>query len=401
MWESTMPINEVREIRGKTSVFLGAGAIKKIFDITKEVKEKGMDKVLIVTGKSSYKKCGAWDHVEKALKENDIKYVLYNGVTPNPLNTQVDEAAKMGTELGAKFVIAIGGGSVIDTAKSAAIMINYPNETTARLYEGEFTPTEALPVVAINTTHGTGSEGNRFAVTSILEDGKEFKPAIAYDLSYPMYSIDDPELMISLPKSQTLYTSIDAVNHVFEACTTVVTSPYSVLLAKETVRLVHKYLPKAVENGEDLEARYYLAYSALMGGICFDNGMIHLTHALEHPLSAMKPNLSHGLGLAVLLPSIAKHTYRVKPEVLADVLSPIVPGLEGKKEEAEKVSSGIREWLNGLGVTENLRDLGFNEGDIERLVELTFNTPSLDLLLGCSPIGSTEELVSTIYKESL
>ncbi|MTI68956.1 MAG: iron-containing alcohol dehydrogenase [Firmicutes bacterium] len=401
MWEKTMPIEQVREIRGKSSVFLGIGAIEKIYDIANEVKTRGLNKALIVTGKSGYKKCGAWDYVKKALEENDIEYVLYNKVTPNPLNTQIDEAKILGIELGAKFVIGIGGGSSIDTAKSAAIMINYPNKTASELYEYKFTPKKSLPVIAINTTHGTGSEGNRFAVTSILDDGKEFKPAIAYDFSYPMYSIDDPKLMITLPKLQTLYTSIDAVNHVFEACTTSVTSPYSVLLAKETVRLVDKYLPKALENGEDLEARYYLSYAALMGGICFDNGMVHLTHALEHPLSAMKPNLAHGLGLAVILPSIAKYTYKARPEVLADVLSPIIPELKGYKEEAVKVSLGIKKWLHDLGVKETLSDLGFKDEDIKRLVELTFKTPSLDLLLNCSPIKSTEDLITAIYKESL
>ncbi|SHK57144.1 iron-containing alcohol dehydrogenase [Paramaledivibacter caminithermalis] len=401
MWEKTMPINEVRELRGKTNIFLGVGAIEKIFDIAKEIKEKGIDKVAIVTGKSSYVKCGAWHYIEKALKENHIEFVLYNKVTPNPLSTQVDGATKMARELGAKAVIGIGGGSPIDTAKSVAIMTLYPEYTTADLYEYNFIPTKSLPVIAINTTHGTGTEADRFAVVSVLEDGKEYKPAIAYDFSYPMYSIDDPKLMVSLPKSQTAYTSIDAINHVVEACTTAVTTPYAVMLAKETVRLMAKYLPNALENGEDLEARYYLTYASTIAGICFDNGMLHLTHALEHPLSAIKPDLAHGLGLAMLLPAVVRNIYSARPEVLADVLSPIVPELKGTKEEAEKAANGVREWLEKVGVKETLTDLGFKEEHIEKLVELVFTTPSLDLLLGCSPIPPTKELVEKVYRESL
>lgn len=401
MWEKTMSIDEVREIRGKTSTFLGVGAIEKIFDIISELKKKGIDRIAIVTGKSSYIKCGAWDYVERALKENDIKFILYNKITPNPLSTHVDEATKEARELDAKAVIGIGGGSPIDAAKSVAIMMLYPEYTTADLYEYKFTPTDALPVIAINTTHGTGTETDRFAVVSVLEDGKEYKPAIAYDVSYPVYSIDDPKLMTSLPRSQTIYTSVDAINHVVEACTTKVASPYTVMLAKETVRLIAKYLPVALENGEELEARYYLAYASAIGGICFDNGMLHLTHALEHPLSAMKPDLAHGLGLAILLPSIIKSIYPAKPEVLSHILMPIVPHLKGQKEEAESAANGVREWLVSVGITETLSDLGFEENDIERLVELTFTTPSLDLLLNCSPVDATKELIAKIYRESL
>lgn len=399
MWEKTININDVREIRGKVSVFFGVGAIEKIDDISKELKSRGIDSVLITTTKGAYKTCGAWSYVEKALRDNNIDYVLYDKASSNPNAHEVDEAAKMAIAHGAKAVIGIGGGSAIDTGKSAAIMINYPEYTTADLYEYKFTPTKSLPIIAINTTNGTGTEGNRFAVTTILE--KQYKPAIAYDLSYPMYSIVDPKLMTTLSKEQTIYTAVDAVNHVFEACTTVVTSPYSILLAKETIRLVDKYLPIAIENGDDLEARYYLAYAALMAGICFDNGMVHLTHALEHPLSALKTDLAHGLGLAVILPPIVKHTYEARPEILADVLSPIIKDLKGLKEESELVADEFEKWLNSVGINHKLTSLGFIEEDIEKLVDLTFTTPSLNLLLGCSPVPVTKELVTSIYRESL
>lgn len=401
MWEKTMPINEIRELRGKTSVFLGVGAINKIFDICSELKKKDIDKVIVVTGKSSYIKCGAWEPIEKALKEHDIDFTVYNKVTPNPLSTQVDEATKLAIDLNAKAVIGIGGGSPIDAAKSVAIMAKYPEYSTSDLYEYKFTAEKALPVIAVNTTHGTGTEADRFAVVSVLEDGKEYKPAIAYDLSYPIYSIDDPALMVSLPKSQTIYTAVDAINHVVEACTTNVTSPYCVLLAKETVRLMAKYLPIAIEEPNNLEARYYLTYASTIAGICFDNGMLHFTHALEHPLSAVKPDLAHGLGLAMLLPSVIRNIYPQRAEVLADVLSPIVTGLEGISSESDTAADGIKAWLKSVGINESLSDLGFEDGHIDKLTELAFNTPSLDLLLGCSPVAATKEVVATIYKQSL
>ncbi|NFM33446.1 iron-containing alcohol dehydrogenase [Clostridium botulinum] len=399
MWESKIAINEIREIRSKTTVYLGVGAIEKIYDIASNLKNMNIDKVLIVTGRGAYKKTGAWEYVEKALEKENIAYILYNEVTPNPTVDQVDEAARMGNELDAKAVIGIGGGSPIDAAKSAAILLEYKDKTARDIYEFKFTPEKAAPVIAINLTHGTGTEGDRFAVVSIPE--KEYKPAIAYDCIYPLYAIDDPQLMVKLPIHQTCYVSVDAINHVVEASTSKVASPYTILLAKETVRLVSRYLPQALQHPGDLTARYYLTYASLIAGICFDNGLLHFTHALEHPLSGVKPDLSHGLGLGILLPAVINEIYPSVSEVLADILSPIVCGLEGNPGEAELAAKGIEKWLYSIGITEKLTDLGFKENDVEKLTKLAFETPSLDLLLSMAPIDADEKVVSNIFRNSL
>ena len=394
-WEKDLNINEVREIRTRTCVYFGCGAIQKINDIAKIYAERGIDKVVVMSGRNAYKSTGAWDVVEKALKENKIEYINYDKVTPNPTTDAIDEAAKMAREFGAKAVITIGGGSPTDAGKSVAILLKYPNETGSSLYEFKFTPTEAVPVVAINLTHGTGSETNRFAVATILE--KNYKPAIAYDCIYPEFAIDDPDLMTGLSPKQTRYVSIDAVNHVVEAATSKVASPYSVTLARQVVELVGKYLPKAIENPADKEARYYLCYAALMGGVCFDNGLLHYTHALEHPLSAMKPDFSHGLGLAILLPAVIKNIYSAKAETLKYILEPIAKDTAS----AEKTAESVYEWLKSVDVPNKLKDEGFTESDVEKLTELTFTTPSLDGLLGIAPTNATKEAVKAIYTESL
>lgn len=399
MWENTININEVREIRTKTLVYLGVGAIEKISDISKELSSKGIDKVLVVTGKSSYKITGAWDYVEKAFNENKIDFAIYDKVTPNPTVDQVDEATKMAFELGAKAVLAIGGGSPIDSAKSVAILLEYPEKNARDLYELKFAAEKAVPVIAINLTHGTGTEADRFAVVSIPE--KEYKPAIAYDCIYPMYSIDDPALTVKLPIKQILYVSVDAINHVLEAATTKVASPYSVMMAKEAVRLIGHYLPLAVENPNDLRARYFLLYASLIAGICFDNSLLHFTHALEHPLSGIKHDLSHGLGLSMILPAVIEEIYSVKSEVLADVLSGIVPGLEGKPSESHQAAVAVEKWLFNLGITSKLEDEGFSDSDIDKLVDLAFNTPSLGGLLGLAPVDADQETVARIYRNSL
>lgn len=396
MWKKDIDIREIKEIRVRTNVYFGVGAIAKIAEIVQQLKARGVEKVIVVSGRGAYKTTGAWGVVENALKDAGIGYVNYDKVQPNPTTHQVDEAVSVARTFGATAVIAIGGGSPIDAGKSVAILLKYPEKTCTGLYTYAFTPTEAVPLVAINLTHGTGTEANRFAVVTIPE--MDFKPAIAYDCIYPFASIDDPGLMTGLSAEQTRFVSIDAVNHVVEAATAKTCSPYSISLAKEVIRMVAEFLPKALDNPQDLEARYYLTYAALLAGVSFDNGLLHYTHALEHPLSAVKHDLSHGLGLAMLLPAVVKAIYAEKKNTLADIFAPII-----KHEDlsAEAFAIRVEAWLASVGVKEKLSDEGFTEADVPRLVELAFTTPSLGLLLSLAPNTSTRGVVEAIYRESL
>lgn len=399
MWEKNIDINNVFELRTKTLCYFGVGAIKKMNDIAADLAHRGIRKVIVVSSKSAYIKTGAWDVVLPALTANKIEVTLYNKVTPNPTDISVDEAVAQGREFGAQAVIGIGGGSPIDTAKSVAILLEYAGKTARDLFTFTFTPDKALPVIAINTTHGTGTEVDRFAVVSI--PALEYKPAIAYDCIYPLYAIDDPALMIGLPANQTRYVSIDAINHVVEAATSLVASPYSIMMAEETIRLVAKYLPLALKDPKDLTARYYLLFASAIAGISFDNGLLHYTHALEHPLSAVKPDLAHGLGLSMILPAVLKTIYPARPQTLADLFVPIVPGLKGTADEADKIAHGVEEWLASVGVPDKLADRGYTEEDVAKLTNLAFTTPSLAGLLGIAPVKATKENVAEIYRTSL
>lgn len=402
MWDTTVDVNAVKEIRTKTTTYLGVGAIAKISDIAAALTARGIQSVLCVTGGRSYKLTGAWDYVVEACKKNGIAITLYDKVTPNPTTDAIDEATALGRAGGAQAVIAIGGGSPIDAGKSAAILLANPGRTADELYSFAFAPTVAAPIVVINLTHGTGSEVNRFAVATITS--LNHKPAIAYDCIYPLFSIDDPGLMTKLSPAQTRFVSIDAVNHVIEAATAVTANPLSVLLAQETIRLVAAYLPAASANPEDLRARYCLTYAAMLAGTAFDNGLLHFTHALEHPLSAVKPELAHGLGLSMLLPAVIRQCYPAQSAVLAQILSPIVPGLPGLADdpkEAALAARGVEQWLASVGVPQKLGDEGFTEADIDGLCDLVEQTPSLGLLLSVAPVPGTRDRVAAIYRESL
>ncbi len=391
-------IFEVREIRCKVNIFFGVGAIAKVDEIAREMKERQIHSVLVVTGHGSYRSTGAWDRIETALKREGIAFRLYNGVTPNPTADQVDEALAIGREVNAGAVIAIGGGSPIDAGKAVAALLAYPGETARKLCSFEFAPERALPLLAVNLTHGTGTEADRFSVITVPE--KEHKPALAYECMYPTWAIDDPALMTGLSEKQTRFVSIDAVNHVIEAATSKAASPFSILLARETIRQVARFLPEALKDPSSLRARYYLLYASMIAGIAFDNGLLHFTHALEHPLSAVNPDLTHGMGLAILLPAVVKQIYPEKGEVLADILSPIAPGLTGKPGEALSAAKAVERWLFSCGATEKLADGGFSENDIPKLAELTLSTPSLSTLLDMAPVESSREIVEAIYRDS-
>ncbi|MBI5518660.1 MAG: iron-containing alcohol dehydrogenase [Desulfovibrio sp.] len=399
MWDVTIDVHAVKEIRTRTTTYLGVGAIAMIHDIAAALKERGVTRALCVTGGRSYKLTGAWDHVAEACARHGIALAQYDRITPNPTTDAIDEATAIGRAHEAQAVIAIGGGSPIDAGKSAAILLANPGRTAFELYSYAFTPRQAVPIVAINLTHGTGSEVNRFAVATI--PSLNHKPAIAYDCIYPLFSIDDPRLMTKLSPEQTRYVSIDAVNHVIEAATAVTANPLSVLLARETIRLVAAYLPLALRNPEDLRARYALTYAAMIAGVAFDNGLLHFTHALEHPLSAVRPELAHGLGLSMLLPAVIRQCYPAQGEVLAQILAPAVPGLHGRPAEAAAAAHGVEAWLASLGLPQKLADEGFSDGDIDRLCDLVEQTPSLGLLLSVAPVEGTRERVATIYRESL
>ncbi len=397
MWKENIDINQIVEIRTRTNVFFGVGAIQKIFQIAEILKSKNINKVIVISGKNSYKSTGAWDVVQKALFEYKIDFINYDSVTPNPTTHQVDEAAKLAKDFGARAVIAIGGGSPIDAGKSVAILLEYPDNNASDLFEFNFSPQKAAPIIAINLTHGTGTETNRFAVVTIPE--KNYKPAIAYDCIYPSFAIDDPALMTKLSPNQTKYVSIDAVNHVVEAATSKAASPFTVTLAKEVIDMVVEFLPEAIIDPQNLTARYFLAYASMIAGVCFDNGLLHYTHALEHPLSAVKPDLPHGLGLAILLPAVVKAIFNDKSKVLTYILAPLISNCENPS--ALSVAKDVQKWLQMVDVKEKLSDVGFSELDVNKLVNLAFETPSLSGLLSLAPSGTSKEIIQSIYVDSL
>lgn len=398
MWDNCCDYDTVREIRVKTTAYIGVGAIDKIDGILRNLKTEGVSSVLCVCGGHAYRASGAWDKAEAAALRQGIVLALYNRVMPNPTTEIINDAAALGRAVNAGAVLAIGGGSALDCGKGAAVLLANPGKSAEDLFCFRFTPQKALPLVAVNLTHGTGSEVNRFAVVTVA--GRNHRSIVGHDCSYPRYAIDDPALMTGLSAEQSRYVSIDAVCRVVEAATTTMAGPLAVTLARETVGLAHTWLPTVLSEPQNLKARYGLCLAALQAGVVFDNSHLHMAHALEHPLSHFK-KIPHGLALSMLLPAVIGECYAARPDVLAHVLQPLAPGLKGEPEEAATAAKAVENWLFSLGVKQKLLDLGVQESDVEEFCNFIEQTPSLGLLLSVAPVMSSRQRVARIYTNSL
>lgn len=244
------------------------------------------------------KKYGYLDKVIGLLVENDVAAIVYDKILPNPIKAHVMEAAAICREQGCDFIIGLGGGSSIDSAKAIAVMAcnegDFWNYVTGGSGKGR-PISKALPVVAIPTTAGTGTEADPWAV--ITHEEKQEKIGFGNIHTFPALSIIDPELMVSIPPHLTAYQGFDAFFHAAEGFIANCATPISDLYALEAIRLLAKYLPVAVNDGKNLKARAKVAWASTLAGLVESTSSCTSEHSLEHAMSAYYPALPHGAGL--------------------------------------------------------------------------------------------------------
>lgn len=389
--------NRVVEIRTATVLYLGAGATAALEQVFSHYHSRGVTRAGIITGKGSYIKSGAWQRV-LSFVDGLFEFQHFDGVEPNPTTELLDRVVSYFKDFGPQLFIAIGGGSVIDTTKAVSALIRAEGVRADDLYTYKWNPEDALPVVAINLTHGTGSEVDRYAVATIK--GTPYKGGIAHRCLYPEYAIDDPELMITLSEAQTRYTTIDAMAHLIEGATTLKASPFTVMLAREGIAKIARWLPVALKEPENIEARYHLLYASVLGGLAIDSAVVHLTHPMEHLLSAKNSALPHGLGLALLLPSVVEAIYPAVAEVVEEIMEPLI-GRPGRvANRAVYIRDALRQWFFEVGFRECLSDYGFSEKDVPEMTRELFEyygKGSINL----SPVRPSPELIQKIYRDSI
>lgn len=292
-----MNSNPIFSVHIPTKILFGCGELKKLAT----EKLPGKKALIVISGGTAMKKYGYLDKVIGLLKENNVTSIVFDKILPNPIKSHVMEAATVCRENQCDFVVGLGGGSSIDSAKSIAVMAcnegdywDYINGGT-----GKGRPvTKALPVVAIPTTAGTGTEADPWTV--ITNEERQEKIGFGNELTFPVLSIVDPELMVSIPPHLTAYQGFDAFFHAAEGFIANCATPISDLYALEAIRLLYKYLPVAVKDGKDLKARAKVAWASTLAGLVEATSSCTSEHSLEHAMSAYYPELPHGAGLIAI-----------------------------------------------------------------------------------------------------
>ncbi len=354
---------------------------------------KGFEKACVVTSRSAAKVSGALSDVDKLLKELGVQYFVYDKISPNPWASQAEELGHLLWSEGVDLVIAIGGGSVIDAAKVASIIALSGSRVID--YVSGRKHKRMLPLLAVNLTHGTGSEVNRYAVLT-LDDSRE-KHGI--NSRYPELSIDDPKYTVTLSKAQTIYTTLDAFYHSYEAATATTANQLVDTLSREAISIAASKLPELINDLGNVSLRADVLYSSMIAGISIDLSSTHIVHAIEHAVSGLEPKLPHGCGLGILGPRAAYYIHKSMPEKSVRLLKSIDPGLKPLSEHAERASKAIQLFQESVGFNERLSDYGFTDKDVDRVVEYTLRR--LKYMVADTPFNVTEDVVRDIFLSSL
>ncbi len=391
MGENGMKLKSCSVRSGKTVDYFGINSIGNIESFVSNVK-----RVYIITSRSAAKISGALDDVVAILNRYKISYRIYDRVLPNPSTNTVNEVSVDVWRFRADAIIAIGGGSVIDVAKIVSVIAECGGVVENYIADSQ-SFCGSLPLVAVNLTHGTGSEVNRYAVVTI--DQPRTKIGLASEFMYPIISVDDPRYLLSLPLNQTIYTTLDAFYHAVEAACSRNSSPYIVAIAEEVVKIISEWLPKVVKNLNDIDGRSWLLYASMLAGIAIDNSRAHLIHAIENVLSGLNTNLPHGAGLAMLGPAALTYLYASEYENLYRVLRHLDPSIQPDPSDNVKVGEAVRRFQQLVGFSERLSSYGFTIDDIDRITETI--EKALSYALKLAPIDVTREIIRDVYLKAL
>ena len=329
------------------NIIVGAGTMAKLPECAKKL---GGSHAMLISG-PTLRKMGIVDKAADYLKEAGMQVDIFTDVEANPSVTTVEKATEAFKETGADFIVALGGGSPMDVAKAVGVTAKFGGSITE--YEGAHkVPGKIIPLIAIPTTAGTGSEVTAFSV--ITDHSRDYKMTVfSYEL-LPSYAILDPELLTSAPASVTAACGIDAFIHAEEAYVSTAASPFSDAMAEKAMELIGKNIRRFVARRTDIEAAEAMLTGSLFAGIAFSFARLGNVHAMSHPVSAFF-DVPHGVANAVLLPVIAEYNALAdhgRYLTIYNYISPI-PAFEDEFEPLMLVDA-IRELNEDIGIPENL-----------------------------------------------
>lgn len=331
-----------------------------------------------------------------ALEAAGLAVEHFDGVIPNPTTEVIAAGAELARAHGADVVVGLGGGSSMDAAKAIAVEATHPGSCWDYLWFRDQQPTVAtLPVIAVTTTSGTGSQVTQVAV--VTNPAERCKSAIYHPLAFPRVGIVDPGLMETVPPRMTALTGFDAFTHAFESYIHVNTSPYVQLMALEAIRLVARHLPSAVRDG-DSEARDALAWADTLAGLCIANAGVTLPHGMGMAIGGMYPHVAHGESLAVLYPAFARFTCDAAPRRFARLARILDRELTRAPdaEAARAAAPALERFFEEIGLDLSLRGLGVPEEELDQLAEACLVLPDYQN----NPRVATLEEVKGILRES-
>lgn len=370
--------------------YFGPGARKELPGV---VARLGYKKALVVTDKGLMK-FGVAKMVLDVLDEAAIPYEIYDEVKPNPTVTNVKMGVEACKKAEADFIIAIGGGSSMDTAKGIGIICNNPEFSDVISLEGVAdTKKKTVPIIALPTTAGTAAETTINYV--IIDEEKQKKMVCVDPNDIPAVAIIDAELMYSLPKSLTASTGMDAMTHAIEGLITKGAWELSDMFEIKAIEMIHKYLPIAVNEPTNPVGRDGMAVAQYVAGMAFSNVGLGVDHGMAHPLSALH-DIPHGVACAMLLPTVMKFNAPAALPKYVDIAKALGVYKDGmtQQEAADAACAEIDNLSRLVGIPTHLSELGITEKDIDALADQAI----VDVCTPGNPREVTRDDIVALYK---
>ena len=364
--------------------------------LPEEINSRGYKKIFVVTDKSLVE-CGVTDKVTSILSDAGIEYTVYSDVKPNPTIKNVLDGVDKCREFGADCIVAVGGGSAIDTAKGISIIITNPDrDDVVSLCGVSNTKNKGLPIIALPTTHGTAAEVTINYV--ITNEDEQVKMVCVDPHDIPVLAIVDSELMESLPKMTAAATGLDALTHAVEGYITKAHNTMSDMFHMRAIELIFENLPAAV-NDKNPKAIENMALAQYMAGMGFSNVGLGIVHSMAHQLGAVY-DTPHGIANAILLPTVMRFNGEVSWERFRDILVRI-----GRPDAADLSKQDvintfvwmISELSKSVGVTMTVRETGCKEEDLDMLADKAME----DACRPGNPRETTKEDFIRLYREAM
>lgn len=380
-----------------TRVLFGAGELNNLH---KQAMPGKKAMVVISNGKST-RENGTLDRTLEQLRMAGVETALFDKVEANPLKSTVEAGAKFAKDNGCDFVVALGGGSVMDAAKIMAMYALQPGELWDYVAgsTGKMQPlvNPTLPVIAITTTAGTGSEVDQWGVVTNPETNEKIGCG-GMDSLFPVLAVVDPELMLTVPPKFTAYQGFDALFHSVEGYISIVSSLMSDMVQLSAIENIGKYLPRAVKNGDDLEAREHVAFANTMSGYSMVVGSCTSEHSMEHAMSAYHQHLPHGAGLIMI--SKEYYTHFINKHCCDERFVRMAQAL-GKTDAKEPMDfiTALVDLQKACGVADlKMSDYGIQKDECMTLAKNARAT--MGGLFACDPVQMTDEECAAIYEKS-